>query len=72
MIEQFDVVRLAEGLPDEGLPPGTQATVLEVYTDPPGYEVEVVDDNGETLFLGSVEPDQVEAIWSGLEEEDAE
>ena len=69
MIEQFDVVRLTDGLPDQGLPPGTQATVLDVYTDPPGYEIEVVDDDGETLFLGGVESHQVEPIWSGAEGE---
>ena len=44
MIKQFDTVRLKYGIPDEGIPPGTLAAVVDVYQEPvPGYEVEVVD-----------------------------
>jgi hypothetical protein len=64
MIKPLDVVRLKYGLPDEGLPPGTEATVLDVYETPPGYEIEVSDDQGRALFIGSVTPDQVELEWS--------
>jgi hypothetical protein len=61
MIKQFDTVRLKHGLPDEGLPAGTLAAVVDVYEEPtPGYEIEVVGDDGRTIFLGSVGVDQVE------------
>jgi hypothetical protein len=61
MIKQFDTVRLKFGLPDHGITPGTLAAVLDVYDEPtPGYEIEVVDGEGRTLFWGSVKPDQVE------------
>jgi hypothetical protein len=61
MIEKYDTVRLKHGLPDEGLPAGTLAAVLEVYDEPaPGYEIEVLSGDGRTIFLGSVGPDQVE------------
>ena len=54
VIKQFDTVRLKYGLPDEGIPPGTLATVLDVYEQPTsGYEIEVVDDEGRTIFWGS-------------------
>jgi hypothetical protein len=61
VIKQYDTVRLRHGLPEEGLPAGTLAAVLDVYDEPtPGYEIEVVGTDGRTIFLGSVDPDQVE------------
>ena len=61
MIKQFDTVRLKHGLPAEGLPAGTLAAVVDVYHEPTtGYEIEVVGADGRTIFLGSVEADQVE------------
>jgi len=47
---QFDVVRLRFGLPEYAIPPGSDAAVLAVY--PAGYEIEVTDDQGRTLYLG--------------------
>jgi hypothetical protein len=61
MIKQYDTVRLKHGLPDEGLPAGTLAAVLEVYEEPtPGYEIEVVGGDGRTIFCGSIGADKVE------------
>jgi hypothetical protein len=61
MFKQFDTVRLKHGIPDEGVPPGALAAVLDVYEEPtPGYEIEVVGTDGSTIFWGSVKPDQVE------------
>jgi hypothetical protein len=61
MIRQFDTVRLKYGLREAGIPPDSVATVVDVYEGPtPGYEIEIVDSNGRTLFLGSVTPDQIE------------
>ena len=63
MAEQFDVVRLKYGLPEEGLPAGTEAVVLDVYDKPvPGYEIEVSDESGLTVFLGGVRADEVEVV----------
>lgn len=56
--EQFqpcDVVVLPRGLPGAGVPAGSRAVVLEVHRAPSlAYEVEVSDDDGRTLFAGSV------------------
>jgi hypothetical protein len=63
VIKQFDTVRLRYGLADEGIPPDTLAAVLDVYERPtPRYEIEVVDDEGRTIFWGSVTPEQIEPV----------
>jgi hypothetical protein len=55
--QQFEVVRLVRGVPDDGIPPDTRAVILDVYDDPPGYEVEVAtDDDGYTM---GVSPEDV-------------
>ena len=63
MFTPFDVVRLVHGIPDAGIAPGTEAVVLEVSDEPElHYEIEVVDDEGRTLYQAAVRPDQIEAI----------
>ncbi len=57
---QFDVVRLKFGLPEYEIPAGSGAAVLEVF--PGGYEIEVTDSVGETLYLGRAAEDELEAI----------
>jgi hypothetical protein len=60
MYRQFDVVRLVRGVPEAGLPPGTEAVILEVSTVPdPHYEIEVADAEGRTLYQGSATPDDL-------------
>jgi hypothetical protein len=57
----FDVVRLLSGIPEHGVRAGARAVVLEVHDDPYlALEVEVVDDDGKTLFVGAVDPAQVQ------------
>lgn len=61
----FDVVRITAGLPQHGIAPGTRAVILEIHEDPYlAYEIEVVGDDGHSLFIGAVDPAQVERVWS--------
>jgi hypothetical protein len=60
-IVPFDVVVLPAGLPQFGVPPGSRAVVIEIHQDPyEAFEIEVVDDNGQTLYSGAVETAWVE------------
>lgn len=62
-IGQFDTVRIPAGIPTDDVPEGALAAVLEVYTDPyPAYEIEVVNADGTTLYLGTVDPSSVELV----------
>lgn len=62
-IRLFDVVRLPAGLPDHGLPPGTRAVVVDIHHEPyDAFEIEVVGDGGETLFVGAVDTGCVERV----------
>ena len=45
-----------------GAAAGTLGTIIEVYGT--GYEVEVCDDEGWTLFLGSVADEDIELVRS--------
>lgn len=53
-LKPFDVVTVPTGLPEFGIPAGATATVIDVYDTPPGVEIEVVDDQGRTIFSGAV------------------
>ena len=53
-LREYDVVRLQRPLPQHGLPIGAIGTVVMVYVDPPGYEVEFCDQKGITLALVSL------------------
>jgi Domain of unknown function (DUF4926) len=65
-IEPLDVVVLTAGLPQHGVVAGSLAVVLEVHEHPHlAYEVEVVDAEGRTIFLGAVDPAQVELRTKG-------
>ncbi|MEA3502008.1 MAG: DUF4926 domain-containing protein [Actinomycetota bacterium] len=56
-----DVVTLPAGLPEHGVPEGATAVVLEVHYEPfLAYEIEVVDSRGRSLFVGAVDPVQVQ------------
>lgn len=72
----YDVVRVVGILNDAVLtdsphhqrPPrvGDQATILAIYTDPPGFELECSDSNGITIWLGGYSPDDLvlERVWA--------
>ena len=69
-IKQYDVVRIVRILNDAAArespfgqrPPriGDEATVLEIYTDPPGYELECSGSDGVTIWLGGYSPNDLE------------
>lgn len=58
-IKQYQIVRLVRGVPEEGIEPGTRAVVLEVFDDD-AFEIEVADDQGRTLYEGSVSRNDIE------------
>lgn len=63
IFKQFDTVRVRPGIPESDIPAGLLATILDVYTDPHlAYEIEVVDANGLTLYVGVVDPSWIELV----------
>lgn len=65
MIEELDVVVLAEDLPEHGLKAGDLGTVVLVHGAYEGYEVEFVALDGSTIAVVSVFPSQIRAIEEG-------
>ena len=62
MIKEYDVVKATKMLSDS-IAMGCRGTVVMVHTKPTlGYEVEFVDDNGETLDILTVYQDDVELL----------
>jgi len=56
----FDVVALAEDVPEDGLAAGMIGAVVDVYTEPTeAYEVEFCDSQGRTLALRALLPSQL-------------
>ena len=55
----YDVVVLIEDLPEEGLRSGQVGTVVEIYEDPPAFEVEFDDEDGVQLALLALRPEQI-------------
>lgn len=49
MIEYLSAIRLKKPLHGTDIPIGSTGIVVMVYHDPPGYEVEFMDDEGDTL-----------------------
>ncbi|MEV4758008.1 DUF4926 domain-containing protein [Micromonospora sp. NPDC049559] len=59
----FDMVALTVGLPDEGLPAGSVGTIVHVFDQPRrAYEVEFVDEDGETIATAAVRPEQLRQL----------
>lgn len=50
----FDVVRLAVDKPELGLKKGTLGAIVEIYTEPEGFEVEFVDQYGSTITTAAL------------------
>ncbi len=49
MIEYLSTIKLKRPIPGTAIPVGSTGVVLMVYHNPSGYEVEFVDDEGDTL-----------------------
>jgi hypothetical protein len=63
--KELDVVRLATDLPDEGLAAGAVGTVVHIFRTPStAYEVEFVDEEGETLAMATLAEDALEPFGS--------
>lgn len=59
---EYDVVLLAEDLPEEGLAKGMIGTIVEVFENPTlalAYLVEFCDEKGRTIALPALLPDQM-------------
>jgi hypothetical protein len=52
----LDVVELIKDIPEQGISKGDRGTILEVYNEQ-DFEVEVVNNNGKTFFLGTLSRD---------------
>jgi hypothetical protein len=58
--QQFDLVKLRNGVPADGIPAGTVAVIVEIYDQPElHYEVEVTTDD-DTLYTVGVTPAEIE------------
>jgi hypothetical protein len=63
MLKEYEVVRLRQTLPSVPLPQATEGVVVFVHAaDPPAYEVEFVDVNGETIGVYTVEEKNLEIV----------
>lgn len=51
MIEELDVVTLTHDISEHSLPKGSRGAVVHCYTDEQAFEVEFIDEAGETLAL---------------------
>lgn len=58
----FDIVALKEDLPEEKLHEGQVGTIVEVYNDGEGFEVEFVDREGRTYGLITLSSEQLLAL----------
>ena len=59
-LNEYDMVRLRRAIPEERLAQGAIGTIVMVYDDPPGFEVEFVDEHGRMLALVSLKADDLE------------
>lgn len=58
--QELDVVALAEDLPEYGLERGAHGTVVAAFDEPDeAYDLEFVDESGQSTFAYSVKPDQI-------------
>jgi hypothetical protein len=68
--ELLDVVELLVELPNLDVQPGELGTIVEVYgirenpqASPRAYEVEFVNDKGETVAMKALTPNQFVVVW---------
>lgn len=64
MFKEYDLVTAKNNLSDRVLQ-GSRGTIVLVYQEPVlGYEVEFIDNEGETLNVLTVFPDDIELLTS--------
>ena len=64
MIKEHDRVVLTEDVPEEGLTAGDVGTVVHIYNNGEGYEVEFVTLTGKTAAIVTVSAEQVRPVGS--------
>jgi hypothetical protein len=64
-IKELDAVALTQAVPAEGLGSGDIGTVVMVYGQNEGYEVEFVGYDGHTIALLTLAPGQIRLLSRG-------
>ncbi len=65
MFSEYDVVRLRSASNAPGVPVGTRGTVLIIYpATPPAYEVEFMDEAGNSYETFTMQESDLELEWS--------
>jgi hypothetical protein len=59
---ELDVVEITKDIPEQGISNGQRGTILEVYNEQ-DFEVEVVNNSGETIFLGTLSREFFKLYW---------
>ena len=62
MFKEHEEIALTVSLPEYDLEPGDVGTIVYVYKDGAGYEVEFFSVTGDTIAVAFVETDQVRAL----------
>ena len=62
MVREHDLVMLIKPVPAEGLEAGDVGTVVHVYKDGEGYEVEFLTLDGRTAAVATLEASQVRPV----------
>ena len=61
---ELDVVELTEDLPEYGISCGERGAVVEAFDNPSeAYDLEFVDEDGQSRFAYSVKPNQILRVW---------
>lgn len=64
MFNENDVVELNCELPEFNLKKGDKGTILMVLSnEPPVYEIEFTDEDGETLAVESINAEPLKLFW---------
>ena len=61
-MKELDIASLTQDLPEYGLKQGDLGTVVFVYNEGEGYEVEFITLDGETVAVLTLSPEQVRPI----------
>ncbi len=62
MIAEYDRVVLMHDLPREGLKAGDVGTVMHIYSEGKGYEVEFMALNGDTIAVVTLKAEEVRPV----------
>ncbi|MFC5530319.1 DUF4926 domain-containing protein [Cohnella yongneupensis] len=60
-MKMYDVIRMTKDYPEEKLVKGQIGTILEIY-NADNFEVEFCDDNGFTIYLGTLSKEWFELL----------